>query len=137
MAQGQSRFYAQVRRINPLQIELLDKRVTVSEENLVVTQWVRRYEYEHGLGIGDTVVVDRMPNGDFLVSDVVSTNEVQAGLGEATAVTTSADPIFSGVAPAGGGAMTVTPDRHIVKKVAYRDEAGIVIGYVPIYGTLS
>jgi hypothetical protein len=136
VTQGQARFYARVMKLNPLGIEVLDKRVTISEENILITQWVRRYEYEHGLGIGDTVVVDRMPTGDFLVSDVVSTKDIQGGPGEFGAVVASSDPTWTGTAPAGGGGMTVNPSHHIIKKVPYRDESGNVVGYVPIYGGL-
>lgn len=136
VSQNEHRFYARVMRVSPLGIELLGRRVTLAEENIVITQWVRRYEYEHGLGIGDTVVVDRMPNGDFLVSDVVSKDDIQGGVAEADAVVHSADPVWSGNAPVGGGAMTVAPNFHIVKKVAYRDEDGVVVGYIPIYSAL-
>jgi hypothetical protein len=77
-----------------------------------------------------------MPNDDFLVSDVLSTGKVEGGVAEVTAVANSGNPTYSGTAPAGGGAMTVTPSHNIVKKVPYRDENGNVIGYVALWGTL-
>lgn len=134
-AQDRNTHYATVQQVSPLQVELHGSRLLLTEDDLVVTQWVRRYGYDYGLKVGDTVVVSHMPNDDFVVHDVVSTGKVEDGFDLGTIVH-SADPVWSGVAPGGGGAMTVTPDFHIVKKVTVRDSDGVIVGYVPIYGSL-
>lgn len=119
--QEQMRFYGRVIVRSPLQIELLGQRVVLTEANLVVTQWVRRYEYEHGLAIGDTVVVDRMPNDDFLVSDVVSTNNAERSLDVAAATTVS----------------LTSRNGHIIRSIPVKDEAGNIVCLVPGYTSLS
>lgn len=129
--------YAVVRSVSPLQVELENHGLVLTEDDLVISQWVRRYGYDYGLLVGDTVLVSHMPNDDFVVHDVISTAKIETGLDAGvTQIVHSDDPVWSGVAPGGGGAMTVTPNFHIIKKVPYRNDAGTVIGYIPIYGSL-
>lgn len=123
-------YYAVVRQVSPLQVELEGRRLLLDEDHLTVTQWVRRYGYDYGLTVGDTVLVSHMQNDDFVVHDVVSTAKVENGLDLGT-ITASADPAWT---VAGGAA---TPDRHIIKKVPLLDSTGNVLGYVPVYGSLA
>jgi hypothetical protein len=129
--------YAVVRQVSPLQVELSHSRLILTEDDLVITQWVRRYGYDYGLAVGDTVLVSHMPNDDFVVHDVIATAKAEQGIDNAVdQIVASSDPVWAGVAPAGGGAMTVTPDRHIVKKMPVRDVSGAVIGWTPVYTSL-
>lgn len=125
--------YAIVRSIAPLKVELSSSRLLLDDDDLVVTQWVRRYDLEQGIKVGDTVVVTPMKNGDFLVQDVVAAKDAFRGFSDKTT-----DLLDSGdvtlTAPGGGG--TVTQSHHIIKKVPYRNDAGAIVGYVPIYGGL-
>jgi hypothetical protein len=120
-SEGATRFYARVLKVSPLQVELLGRRATISEENLVVTQWVRHYEYQFGLGIGDTVVVDRMPNDDFLVSDVVSTNAMEATLDPASATVVS----------------LTSRNGHIIRSIPLKDATGAIVAVVAGHSALT
>jgi hypothetical protein len=113
--------FAVVRQANPLQVEIEDHGLVLDEEDLHVTQWVRRYDYDHNLQVGDTVLVAHMPNDDFVVHDVIGTGKAEAGLDLAN-VSASSDP---------SGA------QHVIKKVPMLDDAGNILGYVPIYGSLT
>jgi hypothetical protein len=113
--------YADVRSTNPLQVELQGRRLVLDEDHLVVTQWVRQYDYQHGLQVGDTVVVSHMSNDDFLVHDVVSTNKMEAGADEGTRATVS----------------LTSRNGHIVGTVPYLGDDGTVIGYLPLYSSLT
>lgn len=129
--------YAIVRQVSPLQVELASNRLLLTEDDLIVSQWVRRYGYDYGLNVGDTVLVSHMPNDDFVVHDVISAAKIEQGLDNAVdQIQDSADPTWSGVAPAGGGAMAVTADRHVIKKQPVRDANGAVIGWTPVYASL-
>lgn len=133
-SEGRRREYAVVHSVDPLQVELHGSGLVLDEDDLVVTQGFRRLTYDSGLDVGDTVVVDRMPNDDFLVSDVVGTGKAELGL-DLDTIVHSSDPTFTGPNPGVGG-VTVTMNHHILKKVTLRADDGTVIGYVPIYGTL-
>lgn len=131
--------YAVVRKLNPLEVELSSSAMTLDSEQLVVTQHVREYDLRHGLKVGDAVKVSLMRNGDWLVEHVIAPKDTFGGVEPSAQVVDSADPTYegSGSDPQGGTVdVTVTPDHHIVKKVAYLDEDGNVVGWLPIYGSL-
>jgi hypothetical protein len=126
--------YGIVRQVSPLQVELEGHDITLDEEELVVSQWVRRYGYDYGLNPGDTVLVAHMPNDDFVVHDVIATAKIENGL-DLDNIAASADPTLSGSDPQ-GGTVTITSSAHITKKVPLLDATGAILGYIPVYGTL-
>lgn len=128
--------YAVVRQVNPLQIELTQHRLLLTEDDLVISQWVRRYGYDYGLKVGDTVLVSHMPNDDFVVHDVISTGKAEEGIDNSVdQIVASGDPTWSGADPQ-GGSVTVTANHHIAKKQPVRDVNGTIIGWVPVYTSL-
>lgn len=131
VAQGRrDALYGVVRQVSPLQIELEGHRLILNEDHLVVTQWVRRYGYDFGLAVGDTVLVAHMPNDDFVVHDVVGTGKVENGL-DLGNIVASADVTLTD--PQGGA---ITQNHHVTKKVPFLDMDGATIGYVAIWGDL-
>lgn len=113
--------YGIVRQVSPLQVEIEGRSLVLDENDLVVTQWVRRYGYDYGLSVGDTVLVSHMPNDDFVVHDVVSTDRIEQGLDQSSAVTVS----------------LTSRNGHIVRKAPYLANDGTLIGYTPVYTDLS
>lgn len=106
---------------DPLQVELQDRKLVLDDDSLVVSQWVRRYSYDHGLVVGDTLLVSQMPSGDFLAHDVVSTQTIESG------------PDLDNVA-----AVNLTSrNGHIAHKVPFLAEDGTVLGYIAIYTTVT
>lgn len=132
-ALGRSADYGIVRAIAPLQVEMSSHRLMLEADDLVVTQWVRRYDLEQGIKAGDTVLLQPMPNGDFLVTDVIAAKDTFRGVSDRTADLLDSSNVTL-TAPSGGG--TVTQSHSIIKKVPYRNDAGVIVGYIPIYGTL-
>lgn len=130
---------ATVVRAQPLAIELHHGGVSFDDEELLVTQAVREYDLRHGLKKGDVVKVTPLRSGEVLVEHVIAQKATFQGLDNAGAASTSADPVWSGSGtdPQGGTVnVTVTANHHIVAKVAMRDDAGAIVGWVPIYGSL-
>lgn len=122
IAQGvREMHYGVVRQVTPLQVEIEGRSLVLEEDDLVITQWVRRYGYDYGLGVGDTVLVSHMPNDDFVVHDVVSTDKIEQGTDQSTTVTVS----------------LTSRNGHIVRKTPVRANDGTVIGYTPVYTDLS
>lgn len=91
---GQRREYATVRGIAPLQIEMHGSGLLLDEDDLVISQWVRRYDYDIEIEVGDTVVVDHLPNDDFLVADVVTDTEAYPLNGYVSLVGTGSQVVF-------------------------------------------
>jgi hypothetical protein len=110
--------YAVVLQVEPLQVELTERRTLLDDSELVLTQWVRRYVYEHGLFVGDTLLVTQMPNNDFLVSDVVSSNRIEEGIDH----------------PSGDLVSFTSRNGHIVERIPRLDNDGTVIGEIAVYG---
>jgi hypothetical protein len=112
--------YGIVRQVAPLHVELTGRGLLLEEDHLIVSQWVRRYGYDFGLNVGDTVLVSHMPNDDFVVHDVVSTAKIETGLDDDTRTAVSLD----------------SRNGEIVAKVPYLLENGTRLGYVPVFGSL-
>lgn len=64
--------YAEVVATSPLTARLNDTGLTLSDEALMLSQWARKYDYDHTIDVGDTLLITEMSDGDWLVSDVVS-----------------------------------------------------------------
>lgn len=112
--------YAIVRSADPLQVELQDRGLVLGEDELVVSQWVRFYDYQHNLEVGDTLLVTQMRNGDFLAHDVISTQKIERGL----------DPDND------SGVAFSSRNGGIVARVPYLDDDGGIIGYVAVHNPL-
>jgi len=69
--------YAVITRANPRTAELTEGGLILDEDDLVLGQWVEQYRKQYGLRVGDTLIVHRMHNGDWLASEVVSDREVR------------------------------------------------------------
>ncbi len=66
--------------ITPLEIELVGRNMTLSEDHgLVLSQWVRQYDYEHGIETKDSVMVDYR-DGIWIVTDVLNDKVATNGL---------------------------------------------------------
>lgn len=113
--------YATVRGLDPFQVELQDRRLILDEDDLVITQWVRRYGYDYGLQVGDTVLVHHMPNDDFVVADVVSTDDIPEGFGASDTTTVS----------------LTSRNGHILRSVPFYGADGTIIGRIPVYTALT
>ncbi len=124
--------YAIVRSKNPLTAELTVSRLLLEEDDIVVSQAVRQYDLRHGLVVGDTLVVQPERGGDFIATAVVSDKGTFDGAGNTS--TGSGNPVWTGVDSL-GGAVAITVDRNIVKKIPYY-EGGVLIGYLPVYENL-
>jgi hypothetical protein len=71
---ARSPHYAQVTSVSPLAATLEGTLVNLSEadDSIVVTTWVRRYDSDVGLVVGDTLVVTLMRDGHWLAHDVIA-----------------------------------------------------------------
>lgn len=70
--------YATVLSTEPWEVELHSGRIVLTEEDLTITQWVEKYDFDHVVEDGDTVLVHEMSNGDWVVTDVVSPKSVSS-----------------------------------------------------------
>jgi hypothetical protein len=66
---------AVVRQVAPLRVELTESRIFLDEDDLSLGQWVRRYEKDKGLKVGDSLVVTPLHSGDWVASEVLSSQE--------------------------------------------------------------
>lgn len=65
--------YADVKRVNPLALELHNSRIGLDEgDDLTLSQWVRSYHRTVGINRGDTLAVKRMRSGKWLATDVIN-----------------------------------------------------------------
>lgn len=114
--------YAIVMQIDPLVVELTDHRIQLTDEEIVLTQSARKYDLEHGIQEGDTVLMVLVGNGDWVLSGVVS-EKVTFG-GASTKAVVTGGRVF-----ASGTGVTSTPITHAVP---YYDESGVILGYIPL-----
>lgn len=52
-----------------IQVELVDGK------SLTLTQWVRAYHLQHVIDIGDTLIIQQMPNDEWVAVDVIADKE--------------------------------------------------------------
>jgi hypothetical protein len=128
--------FAVVRRVEPeLSVEVTGSRLVLDEDDLHLSQDVRRYENDYGLKVGDTVMVTPIGEGDYAVTDVVS--EKKDFEGSDTNAVMGSGFIGGGsdsvTIPSGGGSDTVTiQGTPIVGTVPFYDKDGKVIGRIPL-----
>lgn len=114
---GQRMMKAQVLRTDPLAVELLTSDVQIEAEHLLLGSWVRYYDSRYGIATGDTVLLTRMDDGDWFVTDVVSQEQFDLGDAPDEAVVVDLD----------------TGSGHIIRKIPYYDENGAEIGVLLLY----
>jgi hypothetical protein len=68
---------AVVRKTNPLIAVLTDSKHKLTEDDLLFTQNVRRYDRKIGIAAGDGLIVTRLHNGDWIAHDVLSLADVK------------------------------------------------------------
>ncbi len=64
-----------VSAVSPFKIELLEMRATLYDDEISLTQWVRRYHATDTIDVGDTVIVVRKKTGGeihWLICDVLA-----------------------------------------------------------------
>lgn len=67
---------AEVVDVDPLTVEPHDIRVElVDGDSLTLTQWVRAYDLQHTIDAGDTLIIQRMPNDEWVATDVIAHKE--------------------------------------------------------------
>lgn len=69
--------YAVITRAKPLTAELTDGSLVLDDDDLVLGQWPEQYRKQYGLRVDDTLIVNRMSNGDWLATDVVSDRPIR------------------------------------------------------------
>lgn len=71
---------AVIRRLEPLQAELTESNILLDEDDMSLSQGVRRYDIDKGLAVNDALVVTPLPNGDWIAHEVQSKNEPSRNL---------------------------------------------------------
>jgi hypothetical protein len=110
--------FAVVLRLNPLQVEFTESRLVLDDDDLTIAQSVRKYDLDHGLKVGDTVLVQPVGDGDYVIVAVVSEKHAFEG--------SDTSPVL-GAGTIGGGSGTA-----IVGTVPFRDASGAIIGRLPL-----
>ena len=130
-----NRFHkAIVRGVEPLVVELPSAAITLDADNLLLTDSVRKYDRDHSLRVGDTVLVLE-DDDDFIVTDVVSAATEDFAGPVIAEMVVAGNPTYSGPDPQ-GGTQTVTPSHNIIRKIPVVDEDGATVGWLPVYASL-
>jgi hypothetical protein len=78
--------YAQVTDIDPLMATLHDDDLDLDDDDLVLGAAAKKWDADVGIEPGDTLALQQMSNGDWLVLEVVSENDAATPM--ATAIMT-------------------------------------------------
>lgn len=70
---------AVVRTVDPLRVELTNARLVLEDEDLIMSQEVRTYDYNYGIAVGDTVVLLPVSGEEWVISNVVSQQDILGG----------------------------------------------------------
>lgn len=63
--------YAEVRRVNPLVVKLEGSTISLDDEDLTMSQWLKAYDDGVGIKRGDRLAVKRMRGGGWMAMDVI------------------------------------------------------------------
>lgn len=65
-----------------LQVEMLDASIVLNESDgdFVLSAWLRRYDADHEIVVGDTIIFGVMPSKRMVAKDVVTKREVTKGV---------------------------------------------------------
>lgn len=125
-----------VREDDPLRAELTSADLVLDDNDLTLGTWARMYDRMVGIAVGDTLYVVQLESREWLVVEVGSDNDLDVGLGSPDDTADASDPVYSGVTPAVGATVHVTPSEHIVASVPYTLPDGTT-GFIPIFGALA
>jgi hypothetical protein len=121
--------HAIVRRPPPdMQLEVIGASVALAQDEIQVSQAVRRYDRDQGIEVGDTVILGRSREGGFVAKHVVSDKEGSKGP-DAEPVAAAGRGFIASASLGAGESVTATP---LVGVVPFRDEDGVIIGYIPL-----
>jgi hypothetical protein len=67
--------YAVVKSVDPLSVQG-DAGLVLDDDDLVLGHTVRRFDHDEGLEVGDTLVVKKMGNDDWLAIEVVTDRDL-------------------------------------------------------------
>lgn len=67
--------YAIVTETDPIEVELADGRTALQGNGLLLSQWVEKYDLEHSVDVGDTLLVTLI-HDDWVAVDVLSDKEL-------------------------------------------------------------
>jgi hypothetical protein len=108
--------YAVVVDVEPVAAERTRGHEVLDEDDLVYGQNARAYDTYDGIAVGDTLVLNLMPNGDWFVHDVLSENEPSGGGGGGTVLAWKGTVPNQGALPSGaveGDAWVTEDDDHV------------------------
>jgi hypothetical protein len=112
--------YAIIRSLPPnLNVELADARLVLTDDDVTLGDSVRRYDQEHGLAVGDTLVLVQGAEGQWSAIDVHSARELGGRVGSA-------------VTPASSLA-----GHSVIGKLRVYDDNGSPVGWVPVYDAIT
>jgi hypothetical protein len=74
--------YAVVLKTKPLKIAMLDSRIMYEEEldEFYLSAWLRRYDADHEIQKGDTLIIGTLPSGELIAKDCVTRKHVTKGV---------------------------------------------------------
>jgi hypothetical protein len=125
-----------VRHINDdgeLEVEMLDAGIVLREadDDFVLSAWLRRYDADHDIIVGDTIMFAVMPSHQLVARDVVTKREVTKGARthsrNANDIQDSEHPDQD--IPTGHGNILYFLDVH--------DEEAKKLGVIPVYDETS
>lgn len=120
-AAARGTYLARIVSLSPIQAELGTSGLPLTEDNMFLSQWVRRYDYDYGLLVGDTLIVTQMASDEFVAHDVVSSNKIEEGFDQPNVAAVS----------------FTSRNGHINHKVPVLGPTGALLGYTPVYTTLT
>ena len=83
--------YAEVRRVNPLVVKLEGSSISLDDEDLTMTQWLKAYDDAVGIKRGDRLAVKQMRGGGWMAMDVVGGPDAEPYLGDESVTTAKID----------------------------------------------
>lgn len=135
---------AVILRLDPLQIELAHSALTLDDSQFTLSHSVRKYDAQYGLSVGDTLIVTPVAGGDLVATAVIAAANATSGAAK-VAVAAAGQHVGGGTGPLTGATVTVGGTQYsvdggtvtidgqdLVGKVAFRDDEGTLVGYIPL-----
>ena len=114
---------ALVLEVDPLKVEITGSGLIVlEEEDLMISQHLRKYHRDHKVVPGDTLAVIPVHGDEWVATDVISTKDTFEGAD--TESVAAGGRVF--------GAGTDFTSTTIIGLVPFRDENENIIGYLPL-----
>lgn len=148
----QKNFLGTITGTSPIVVQLQGTGLSFSEdETLLLSHTVRKYDFEHGLAVGDVLLCVAAHGDKYVAASVVSENTNIGGIrakgdDDSTAVDLGGQLVGLGTGtidaghitidgtdyPVEGGTVTVSVEVPLVGKTTYYDAEGDPVGQVPI-----